>query len=174
MAIAVKQGMPPVGSGDARLLILGSLPGDASLAAQRYYAHPSNQFWPLLGKAIGEELAALGYDDRLGRLAARGIALWDVVADASRRGSLDGAIRSPRANPLAAFVAGHSNLRAVAFNGRTAATLGRRAFGQSSGLTLIDLPSSSAAFTRPLAQKSIDWAVLGDFAAPPISATSGR
>ena len=88
-----KQCMPPVGATDARLLVLGSLPGDASLAAQAYYAHPTNQFWRLLGGAIGEELADLAYPDRLDRLALRGIALWDVVADASRTGSLDGAIR---------------------------------------------------------------------------------
>ncbi len=128
----------------------------------------------LLGGAIGEPLAALDYAARLDRLGARGIALWDVVADASRPGSLDGAIRGARPNLLAEFVTRHPNLRAVAFNGRTAATLGRRALGSVNGLTLIDLPSSSAAFTRPMAEKSLDWAALGDFAAPPISATVVR
>jgi len=67
--------MPPAGSGDARLLILGSLPGEASLRAQRYYAHPRNQFWRLLGAAIGEDLGALSYENRIARLAARGFAL---------------------------------------------------------------------------------------------------
>ncbi|MDP1907792.1 MAG: DNA-deoxyinosine glycosylase, partial [Hyphomicrobium sp.] len=113
MATVIKQSMAPFGATDARLLILGSLPGDASLAAQRYYAHPTNQFWRLLGGAIGEQLAALDYPARLDRLSARGIALWDVVADATRAGSLDGAIRSARANPLADFVATHPDLRAV-------------------------------------------------------------
>ncbi len=169
-----KQGMPPVGAANASLLLLGSLPGDASLAAQAYYAHPTNQFWRLLGGAIGEELAALPYPGRLDRLAARGIALWDVVADATRPGSLDGAIRSARANPLAAFVASHSNLRAVAFNGRTAATLGRRALTEVDGLALVDLPSSSAAFTQPLPQKMIAWGALGGFAAPLVSAKVQR
>ena len=93
--------MAPVGSADARLLILGSLPGEASLAAQRYYAHPTNQFWRLLGQAIGEDLAALDYDLRLERLAERDIALWDVVAQARRAGSLDGAIRAATPNALA-------------------------------------------------------------------------
>ena len=86
------------------LLILGSLPGEASLRAQRYYAHPQNQFWRLLGSAIGEDLAAMTYDDRLARLAARGIALWDVVGEARRLGSLDGAIRGATPNRLADFV----------------------------------------------------------------------
>ncbi len=162
--------MPPVGATDARLLVLGSLPGDASLAAQRYYAHPTNQFWRLLGDSIGEELAGLDYPDRLDRLALCGIALWDVLADAKRSGSLDGAIRSARANPLADFVASHPNLVAIGFNGRTAATIGRRALAAVTGPALIDLPSSSAAFTRPVAEKMIQWGLLGGFAAPLVSA----
>ena len=171
MAEDIKQSMAPVGANDARLLILGSLPGDASLAAQRYYAYPTNQFWRLLGGAIGEELAALDYPARLDRLAARGIALWDVVADATRSGSLDGAIRGVRPNQLAEFVASHPRLAAIGFNGRTAAAIGRRALGPAHSIALIDLPSSSAAFTRPVAEKMVDWAVLGGFAAMPISAT---
>ena len=160
----LKQSMAPVGSGDARLLILGSLPGDVSLAAQRYYAHPTNQFWRLLGGAIGEGLAGLDHDQRLARLVERRIALWDVVADATRSGSLDTAIRDAHSNPLADFVTSHPDLRAVAFNGKTAAAIGRRALGDATGLALIDLPSSSAAFTRRVEEKLRDWTALGDFA----------
>ena len=156
--------MAPVGPADARLLILGSLPGEASLAAQRYYAHPTNQFWRLLGAATGEELADLPYDARLKRLAAREIALWDVVAEARRQGSLDGAIRAATPNELANYVASHRRLRAVAFNGRTAAAIGRRALSARPGLLLIDLPSSSAALTRPFAEKAAAWAAIGGFA----------
>src|SRR3954469_2231253 len=101
IAITFKRSMNPVGSQDARLLILGSLPGEVSLAAQRYYAHPTNQFWRLLGQAIGQDLASLDYVDRLIRLADRDVALWDVVAEAKRQGSLDGAIRAATANELA-------------------------------------------------------------------------
>jgi hypoxanthine-DNA glycosylase len=162
----LKRAMPPAGSDDAVLLILGSLPGDASLQAQRYYAHPQNQFWGLLGGAIGEELRALDYPGRLARLAVRGIALWDVVGEARRRGSLDAAMRDVRANPLTAFIATHPRLRAVAFNGGTAARIGRRALSDTT-LRLIDLPSSSPAFTRPFAEKAASWAALGDVALPP-------
>src|SRR3954469_9703151 len=88
-SVSVKGGLPPIARTDARLFVLGSLPGDASLAAQRYYAHPSNQFWRLLGGAIGENLEALRYEARLERLAERRIGLWDVIASADRRGSLD-------------------------------------------------------------------------------------
>ena len=156
--------MAPVGSTDARLLILGSLPGEASLRAGRYYAHPQNQFWRLLGAAIGEELADLEYDHRLERLAARGIALWDVVGEARREGSLDGAIRGATPNKLADHVATHPRLRAIAFNGQTAARLGRLALGEAPGLSLIDLPSSSPAYTLPLAWKLERWAELSRFA----------
>ena len=156
--------MAPAGSADARLLILGSLPGEASLAAQRYYAHPTNQFWRLLGQAIGDELASLDYEQRLERLALREIALWDVVAEAQRHGSLDGAIRAAMPNELAAYVGGHPRLAAVAFNGRTAAAIGRRALGQREGLALVDLPSSSAALTRPCAETAAAWAAIGRYA----------
>ena len=160
----LKRSMAPVGSADARLLILGSLPGEQSLAAQRYYAHPTNQFWRLLGQAIGEDLVGLDYDSRLERMAARDIALWDVVAEAQRLGSLDGAIRAASPNQLADHVASHPRLKAVAFNGKTAAAIGRRALAACAGLSLIDLPSSSAALTRPFAEKADQWRALGCFA----------
>ena len=156
--------MAPVGSSDARLLILGSLPGEASLKAQRYYAHPQNQFWRLLGAAIGVDLAAMEYDDRLTSLVARGIALWDVVGEARREGSLDGAIRGATPNRLADYIATHPKLRAVAFNGQTAGRLGRLALADAAKLQLIDLPSSSPAYTLPFAWKVERWSELGPLA----------
>ena len=171
--MTIKRSMAPVGASDAVLLILGSLPGEASLAAQRYYAHPQNQFWRLLGGAIGEPLAELDYDVRLDRLARRGIALWDVVAEARRAGSLDGAIREARANPLAAFVASHPRLRAVAFNGQTAAKIGRVQLTGLDGVKLIDLPSSSAAHTLVMVEKASRWAALGPLALRTEAATLG-
>jgi hypoxanthine-DNA glycosylase len=162
--ITVKRSMAPIGSSDARLLILGSLPGEASLKAQRYYAHPQNQFWRLLGAAVGEDLAGLQYNDRIARLAARRIALWDVVGEARRKGSLDGAIRDATPNPLADYVASHPRLRAVAFNGQTAARLGRLVLSGIEGLLLVDLPSSSPAYTLPFAWKVERWAELSPLA----------
>ena len=166
--------MAPVGSSDATLLILGSLPGDASLKAQRYYAHPQNQFWRLLGHAIGETLDAIRYEDRLDRLAARRIALWDVVGEARRSGSLDGAIRAASPNQLRDYAASHPNLRAIAFNGKTAARIGRASLGEWGGIELIDLPSSSPAFTLSFAEKAKRWIALGPLAWPPEAATLDR
>jgi len=165
--------MPPVGSTDATLLILGSLPGEASLRAQRYYAHPQNQFWKLLGFAIGEDLAGLGYEQRLDRLSRRGIALWDVVGEAQRPGSLDGDIRRATANKLIEFVATHPRLKAVAFNGKTAARIGRAALAGIVGVERIELPSSSPAYTLALARKAESWAMLGVLATPPEDGTVG-
>ena len=158
----IKHGLAPVVRANARLIILGSLPGDASLAAQRYYAHPRNQFWRLVGAAVGENLAGLGYEDRLDRLGERRIGLWDVIASAQRRGSLDQSIRCAGHNPLADYVAGLTDLEAVAFNGAAASAAGRKLLGDSS-LAMIDLPSSSPANTRAFADKMEAWSAIRQY-----------
>lgn len=162
-----KTSFPPVVDPNTRVLMLGSLPGEASLRAARYYAHPQNQFWRLLGAAIGhDQLPGLDYPDRLATLAFAGVGLWDVVADAVRPGSLDGAIRDHRANDLAALAASLPALRAIGFNGATAARIGRKLIGENFGLVLLDLPSSSAAYTRAYAEKLRDWMKIRQFVRP--------
>src|SRR5882757_8356237 len=113
-SVSVKFGLPPITRPNARLFVLGSLPGDASLAARRYYAHPTNQFWRLLGGAIGEELQPLPYEQRLKRLANRNVGLWDVIASADRRGSLDQEIRLAEHNRIAHLLRDFPELRAIA------------------------------------------------------------
>jgi hypoxanthine-DNA glycosylase len=165
--VSVKVGLPPIARSDARLFLLGSLPGDASLSAQRYYAHPTNQFWRLLGGAIGEPLQELDYEQRLERLATRRIGLWDVIASATRLGSLDQAIRQAEHNRVEHLLHDFPELRAIAFNGSKAATAGRKLIGEAPRhITLIDLPSSSAANTKPIADKAAAWGVLKQFAEP--------
>jgi double-stranded uracil-DNA glycosylase len=165
--VSVKSGLPPIARADARLFVLGSLPGDASLATRRYYAHPTNQFWRLLGAAIGEELQPLAYEERLERLAIRKVGLWDVIASAARRGSLDQAIRLAEHNGIEQLLHGFPDLRAIAFNGSTAASIGRKLIREPSpGVTLVDLPSSSAANTTAFAQKAAAWARLAEFCGP--------
>jgi TDG/mug DNA glycosylase family protein len=146
---------------------LGSLPGDASLAARQYYAHPSNQFWALLGGVLGEELSPLDYQARLARLADRHIGLWDVIASATRPGSLDQAIREAAHNRIEHLLHDFPSLGAIAFNGSTAAVIGRKLIGEPPAhLSLVDLPSSSAANTRSFADKASAWAMLGEFIQP--------
>ena len=165
--MGVKAGLPPIARTDARLFVLGSLPGDASLAARQYYAHPSNQFWRLLGGAIGEALQEMDYESRLSRLAQRRIGLWDVIASATRRGSLDQAIRDAQHNRIEHLLHDFPDLRAIAFNGSAAAAAGRRLIGEPpSGLALIELPSSSAANTRPFGDKAAVWTQLRRFLQP--------
>lgn len=154
----------PVVDADTRLLILGSLPGVASLAAGRYYAHPQNQFWRLVGDAIGRDLAALEYDKRLAALRSAGIGLWDMVAEAARRGSLDSAIRDVAANDLAGLAARLPRLRALAFNGKTAAALALRHMPDATArYATVALPSSSPAFTLRYADKFAVWSGLRAF-----------
>lgn len=166
MSGEIKVGLPPVARADARLFILGSLPGDASLAAQRYYAHPQNQFWRLLGGVIGEELNRLAYEERLDRLGAHRIGLWDVIGSAVRPGSLDQAIRVAENNRIEQLIHEFANLEAIAFNGGTSAAIGRKLIGTDHKLTLIDLPSSSPANTRPFAKKVATWMQLRPFCGP--------
>ena len=87
MADPVLRSFPPVVGAGARLLVLGSMPGAASLAARQYYAHPRNAFWPILAAWCGVAVDA-PYTARVDALARAGIALWDVAQSAIRPGSL--------------------------------------------------------------------------------------
>jgi TDG/mug DNA glycosylase family protein len=140
---------PPIAAPNARLLILGSMPGVASLQAQRYYAHPQNQFWPIMGALLGFD-PALPYAERCARLNAGGIALWDVLQSCVRPGSLDADIDAASAEPndFAAFLAEHPHILQIAFNGGSAEALFRRHVRprlQALTLETIRLPSSSPA-----------------------------
>jgi hypoxanthine-DNA glycosylase len=141
-----KAAFPPSVDEGTRLLILGSLPGDASIKQGEYYAHRGNAFWTLMGGVLDEDLRALPYAMRLKRLRGRGVGLWDVIESADRDGSLDSAIRGAELRDLSAFVARLPKLEAIAFNGKTAALHGRRQIGTAQALTLIDLPSSSGTY----------------------------
>lgn len=149
---------PPVVEARTHTLILGSLPGTASLAAGRYYAHPRNQLWRLLGAVIGVDLEGLAYDDRLAAIRAHGLGLWDVIADAERAGSLDAAIRDPAANDLRALVASLPHLKTIGFNGATAARIGTTQLGEAGEpYRLVRLPSSSPAHAVAFELKRAAW-----------------
>ncbi len=158
----IKRSFPPIVDADTRLMILGSLPGDRSLAAARYYAHPQNQFWRLISATIGRDIAALGYDERLAALSKAGVGLWDVVASATRPGSTDAAIRDMAENDIAGLVATLPRLRAIGFNGATAYRHGSRQLGDV-GFALVLLPSSSPLHTVGFEAKRPAWAALGDY-----------
>lgn len=156
-----RRGLPPVVAPDARVLILGSFPGEASLVARQYYAHPRNHFWPILGAVLGEPLADIPYADRLSRIRARGVAIWDTIIACERAGSLDAAIRNAKQGEIARIRRIARELRAVCFNGNTAGRA-RSAWAAAGYATLV-LPSTSPAYTRPVEEKLAAWRALREF-----------
>ena len=156
---------PPLAAADAHTLILGSMPGQASLQAQRYYAHPRNAFWPILRNVLDVPVDA-DYATASAALVARGFALWDVLAQCERRGSLDADIRaaSIEANDFLRFLSVHPGIVRLCFNGATAHTLYRRHVLPTLPATLVRieqlrLPSTSPAHAgMPHAEKSRLWA----------------
>jgi hypoxanthine-DNA glycosylase len=136
-------GLAPVIDPHIRILVLGSFPGAASLAAGQYYAHPRNQLWRILSALTGDELAALPYAERLPRLLSHGIGLWDVLEACARKGSLDAAIRNPAANDFARLRALCPQLEAIGFNGQASGKFAP-GFAQAGYRTVV-LPSTSPA-----------------------------
>jgi len=151
-----KSSFPPVVDARTRLLICGSLPGERSLAQRQYYAHPQNQFWPLVSSVIDRDLVPLRYPDRLAALLDARIGLWDVVATARRHGSTDAALADIAPNDIATLAAALPDLAAIAFNGATAFRHGQRLLGPAT-LALIPLPSSSPLHTIGLPAKLPAW-----------------
>jgi double-stranded uracil-DNA glycosylase len=159
--MATVTSFPPICSPSANVLILGSMPGVRSLAANEYYAHPRNAFWPIMSRLLGFD-AALPYAIRVEKLSASGIALWDVLHSCMRPGSLDSAIErdSKVANDFSGLFATHPQLRLVAFNGTEA----EKSFKthvlpqlKASDIAFVRLPSTSPAHTMPLEQKLALW-----------------
>jgi hypoxanthine-DNA glycosylase len=162
--VASVSSFPAVASRDARVLVLGSMPGIASLEAQRYYAHPRNAFWPIMGALLGFE-PALPYRRRLAALKRRGVALWDVLATCVRAGSLDADIEpdSVQVQDFAGFLDRHRRVERVLCNGGAAYQLFCRRVVPTLGapfdaLPVLQLPSTSPANAgvKP-AQKLARW-----------------
>lgn len=154
-------GLAPVLGPDTRILILGSFPGAQSLAAAQYYAHPRNQFWPLLSQLLGEDLVALPYAARLERLLVHDFGLWDVLGACEREGSLDSAIRKPAANDFARLHVLCPQLETVGFNGQASGKFSP--LFADAGYRTVVLPSSSPAhMAMSFEQKLQVWRRLTD------------
>jgi hypoxanthine-DNA glycosylase len=170
----VSVGFPPIEDAAARALVLGTLPGRKSLEMREYYAQPYNAFWRIMGELVGAG-PALEYPERMVRLRAHGLAVWDVLAEGEREGSLDSAIvpASIVVNDFNAFFERHRELRLICFNGNTAAGLFRRRVlpGLSPECAAIErhaLPSTSPAYASlRFEQKLARWReALAGFATP--------
>ncbi len=156
-----KRCFDPVVDAQTRLLVLGSLPGEKSLALQEYYGNRQNRFWQLMSEVTGVDLVRLDYTSRLNALLEQRVGLWDVVAEAHRAGSLDSRIRDRNDNDLLALIANLPELTTIAFNGGTASKLGLKVLGQHAArYRIVQLPSSSPAYTLSFAEKSRLWQVL--------------
>ncbi len=162
-------GLPPSVAAGCRLLVLGSMPGDASLQASRYYAHPRNRFWPVMGSLCGFALD-IAYEDRLHGLHRAGVGLWDVIGRCERCGSLDTHIvrGSEVANPVDELLVAHRSIAAIALNGGKAAEAFRRhvqpRLPQARMPAVFALPSTSpanAALNRDALQEA--WRVIAPF-----------
>lgn len=153
------EGFAPVERADARVLILGSLPGQKSIAVQRYYGHPRNAFWPIMREVFGIDGH---YEVRCLGLIENQIALWDVLKASVRAGSLDSKIRldTAQVNDFHQFFDEHPDIQTVLFNGRKAEQIFRRTVPGAiySGLELYGLPSTSPAFAAlPFEGKLCAW-----------------
>ncbi|WP_346838597.1 DNA-deoxyinosine glycosylase [Microbulbifer sp. SAOS-129_SWC] len=154
----------PIAATDATRLVLGSMPGIASLRAQQYYAHPRNAFWPIIA-ALFDLPAGLDYRQRCAHLRAQRVALWDVLHTCTRSGSLDSAIAADSIvpNDFAGFFARHRAIERVYFNGAKAEQLYRRHVQPTlparwAALPLSRLPSTSPAHAgMPFAEKLAQW-----------------
>jgi len=166
------QGLAPVADARTRALVLGSFPGLRSLQQQQYYAHPQNQFWPLL-QALWPEYPQPGRDDYAGRcewLLARGLGLWDVYASCEREGSLDSAIvrGSEVPNPIGDWLTTHPQVAAIALNGGKAADAFRRhirpTLPDDTAPATFALPSTSPAHAAMGLPALVDaWRVIAPF-----------
>lgn len=153
------RGFPPIAAPDARILILGSMPGIASLEAAQYYAHPRNAFWPIMGALFGAG-PEQPYADRTACLKAQRVAVWDVLQLCVREGSLDADIRAEVPNDFAAFFAAHPRIRRIGLNGGKAAASFRKhaAMHMPVGAEAVILPSTSPAHAaRSLETKLSLW-----------------
>ncbi|WP_080416626.1 DNA-deoxyinosine glycosylase [Burkholderia ubonensis] len=158
----MKRCFPPVVDLNTRVLILGSLPGEVSLAHDQYYAHKQNRFWFLVGDVVGQNVVDMDYSNRLRTLLECRIGLWDVVAEARRTGSLDSNIRDHASNDLIALIDTLPELAVIAFNGGKAEKIGLRALGkQAERYQIVRLPSSSPAYAAlPYPAKLSAWREL--------------
>ena len=156
---ARRRGLPPVVDANTRVLVLGSFPGVASLAARQYYAHPRNHFWPIMAAILDEPLTELPYTARLARMSARGIGLWDIIVACHRKGSGDAAIRNAERGDVRRI------RRRRAFTCRRLLQRqyrgdARNRCGGKPATRRLRMPSTSPAYTRPFAEKLAGWRAL--------------
>ena len=169
----IKRSFPPIVDQQARVLVLGTLPGEESLRRGEYYAHPRNLFWPIVF-ALFDAVPAPSYAERLAFVAAHRIALWDVCKTGEREASSDSTIRRECPNPIDRLLETHPLIRAIAFHGIGAQRLYDRHFPRRPDINYLALPSTSPAHARiGFAGKLATWAALREAVGDPAARSEG-
>jgi TDG/mug DNA glycosylase family protein len=157
----------PLSSPSVHTLVLGSMPGRASLEAGQYYAHPRNLFWPFMQSLFGIP-TEMAYPARCAALTSQGIALWDVLQACYREGSLDTAIdpASMVANNFNRFLRQHEAINRICFNGAKAEAVWRKLVIPALTPAQRDIPLARLPSTSPAnasvskADKLQQWRIL--------------
>lgn len=155
-----KKGLAPIIDENTRILILGSLPSDESIRKQQYYGNPGNDFWKLINEVIGDDITALDYSTRIGKLQEHKIGLWDILFASEREGSLDSNINNEEINDFSNIKNVAPNLRLICFNGKKAGEF-EDTFREY-GIETKVLPSSSGANRRYSDKRIMEWQSIAD------------
>lgn len=159
--MALDHGFAPIIGEAPRVLVLGTMPSQQSLAKQQYYGHPQNRFWWIISELIGFDAEL--YQDKVTQAKARGLAIWDVCGSCHRPGSLDSAIApdSVQANPLKQLIASYPSLQCIAFNGQAAYKLFQKHISREPLLPELVLPSTSPAYAAMKPEQKLEqWRAL--------------
>ena len=153
---------PPIVDSDAKILILGSVPGVKSLEKQQYYAHPQNKFWKIIFELFNENFTD-NYQERIALLKKKNIALWDVIDSCERKGSLDSEIKNEEANQIEDLLENHPKIQAIFCNGGKSFKNLQKILGKEYKIPVFLLPSTSPLHTISFERKLEDWKVIKNF-----------
>ncbi|MGY0398650.1 MAG: DNA-deoxyinosine glycosylase [Ostreibacterium sp.] len=155
-----KKSFTPLINKNSKILILGTLPGEDSLKFQQYYGHKRNQFWRLIGEIVGESLHDLPYEQKKDAILRHHLAIWDTLKMAKRQGSLDNNIHDIVHNNIPELLQQYPNIQCIGFNGKHSRKFFKQHESHLTKLKLINLPSSSPAYTVAFEKKLVLWETL--------------
>lgn len=139
------------------ILILGTMPGIASLKKQEYYAHPRNHFWQIMYTLLGSLPISAVFEEKIKLLQANKIGLWDVLENCERKGSLDIHIKNQKENDFDTLFKNYPRITKIIFNGKESHKYFLKKFGQLKGITYYVMPSTSPANTMSFEKKLEIW-----------------
>lgn len=148
---------PPFINNETEILILGTMPGIASLEKQEYYAHPRNHFWKIIYTLFDELPVSIHFEEKIKLLEANKIGIWDVLENCERKGSLDIHIKNHKPNDFESLLKNYPNIKKIIFNGKESHRYFIKNFEQKKGITYFVMPSTSPANTMSFENKLKNW-----------------